>query len=65
MIGKDVRMIRRNSKTSQIELAKLIGCSVSQIRNIESGRSYPSIQMLKKISGATGSELIIGFTCKK
>ena len=58
-------MIRKNAKMSQINLAISVGCSISQIRNIESGRSYPSFQMLEKIAIATDSDLIIGFTCKK
>lgn len=65
MIGKNVRMIRKNTKITQVALAKHIGCSVSQLRNIEAGRSYPSIQILEKIADATDSDLVIGFICKK
>ena len=65
MIGKDVRMIRKNAKMSQLKLAEEVGCSLSQISNIEAGRSYPSIQILKKIAEATDTELIIGFVCKR
>lgn len=62
-IGKEVRLYRRALKIGQVELAKSVGCSVSQLRNIESGRSLPSLGILEKIANALDVRLVVTFTC--
>jgi transcriptional regulator with XRE-family HTH domain len=52
LLGARIKELRRNKKISQEELAEQIGVEPQHMSRIESGRSYPSIDRLEKISTA-------------
>lgn len=52
LLGARIKEMRRNRKLSQEELAEQIGVEPQHMSRIESGRSYPSIDRLEKISTA-------------
>ena len=59
--GKNIKMLRKQSKLTQKELADMLGYGYTAVSNYESGRNEPSIKDLIKISdifGITLDELI-------
>ena len=51
-LGARIKELRKISKLSQEELAEQIGVEPQHMSRIESGRSYPSIDRLEKISNS-------------
>ena len=52
LLGGRIKELRRTRNLSQEELAEQIGVEPQHMSRIESGRSYPSIDRLEKISTA-------------
>jgi len=50
LLGARIKELRKSRKLSQEELAELIGVEPQHMSRIESGRSYPSLDRLEKIS---------------
>jgi len=50
--GKEWRKRRELADISQQRLAELVGCSLSMIRFIETGRRSPSVELAEKMDGA-------------
>lgn len=50
LLGARIKELRKANKFSQEELAELIGVEPQHMSRIESGRSYPSLDRLEKIS---------------
>jgi transcriptional regulator with XRE-family HTH domain len=59
--GKKVRKLRKDRGLKQVDLAKVLGCSVDHIQSIESGRRKPSVDLLEKIAEATNTMLVVIF----
>jgi len=60
-IKKQLISTRKSKGLSQSALAKKIGMSASQVRNIEKGRCEPTMDFLRRFSYATNTSLIITF----
>ena len=63
MFANKLKMLRKNKKLTQSELAKLCGISRNSIVNWETGRSTPKIGDIQRISvifGISPSELMEG-----
>lgn len=60
-VGKKVKVIRKNCKVTQVELAKRSGLSLKAIRNIEQGRNSANIRSLMVIAVALNKRLVIFF----
>lgn len=54
MIGKKIKSLRKQSGLTQIELAGMINTSHQRVSEWECGKVIPSVESLKKISGALG-----------
>lgn len=52
LLGARIKELRKNKNLSQEELAEQVGVEPQHMSRIESGRSYPSIDRLEKISTA-------------
>jgi transcriptional regulator with XRE-family HTH domain len=52
LLGARIKELRKACKLSQEELAEMIGVEPQHLSRIESGRSYPSIDRLERISMA-------------
>ena len=52
LLGARIKELRKACKLSQEELAEIIGVEPQHMSRIESGRSYPSIDRLERISMA-------------
>jgi transcriptional regulator with XRE-family HTH domain len=50
LLGARIKELRKAGKLSQEELAELIGVEPQHMSRIESGRSYPSLDRLEKVS---------------
>ena len=50
LLGKRIKEIRRSKKYTQEQLAELVGIETGSLSAIESGRHYPSLPTLVKIS---------------
>lgn len=61
--GKRLRTARLNKKLSQRSLGLSIGLSDKTISSYESGRSYPTLDVLEKIAGVLGRDMDF-FVCK-
>lgn len=53
--------LRAKLDLSQAELGQLIGAPQSTVARLESGRQNPSVGMLRRIAGATGTEVVVEF----
>ena len=53
-IGQTIKILRKEKKMGQQELAKAAGISDTALYNIEKGRSMPTKQTIQKISAALG-----------
>ena len=53
-IGQTIRVLRKEKKIRQQELAEKAGISDTALYNIETGRSMPTKQTIQKISAALG-----------
>ncbi|MCM3078526.1 MULTISPECIES: helix-turn-helix transcriptional regulator [Brevibacillus] len=45
-LGERVKMVRKRNKLTQVDFAKILGISQSNLSEIESGKSKPSIDVL-------------------
>ena len=52
LLGARIKELRKACKFSQEELAEMIGVEPQHMSRVESGRSYPSLDRLEKISMA-------------
>lgn len=57
VIGKNIKQLRTERGLSQEELASILFVTRQTVSNYETGRSYPDIDMLDKISTALDAEL--------
>ncbi|WP_284639406.1 helix-turn-helix domain-containing protein [Paenibacillus silviterrae] len=53
-LGKRIRLIRKEQKRSQDEIAQVCGFSKSLLSKIESGSTMPAVSTLMKIANALG-----------
>ena len=57
LLGKRIKQIRKNAGYTQEQLSELIGIETGSLSTIESGRSFPSLVTLEKISQTLNVEL--------
>lgn len=57
LLGKRIKQIRKNAGLTQEKLSELIGIETGSLSGIESGRSFPSLVTLEKISKILDVEL--------
>ncbi len=48
--GKIIKLFRKNSKKTQVELASLLDITPEYLSKLENGSKTPSIELLKKLS---------------
>jgi len=61
ILAERIRIARKESVLSQIELAQNIGVSDKAISSYEVGRAIPPLDILKKISIITGKQMSFFF----
>lgn len=61
LLGKKIKHIRKNAGYTQEKLSELIGIETGSLSSIESGRSFPSLVTLEKISQVLNVELKVFF----
>ncbi|NOU68878.1 helix-turn-helix domain-containing protein [Paenibacillus sp. LMG 31461] len=54
MLGKRIRVIRKEQRRTQEEIAKVCGFTKSLLSKIESGQTMPAVATLMKIANALG-----------
>ena len=57
LLGKRIKQIRKNAGFTQERLSELIGIETGSLSTIESGRSFPSLVTLEKISQILNVEM--------
>ncbi|MBQ8460038.1 helix-turn-helix transcriptional regulator [bacterium] len=57
LLGKRIKLIRKNAGYTQEKLSELIGIETGSLSSIESGHSFPSLTTLEKLSNALKVEL--------
>lgn len=57
LLGKRIKQIRKNKGYTQETLAGLIGIETSSLSGIESGRFFPSLHVLEKMSAVLNTKL--------
>ncbi len=57
LLGKRIKQIRKNAGLTQEKLSELIGIETGSLSTIESGRSFPSLVTLEKISQILNVEM--------
>ncbi len=50
LLGRRIRGLRRLKCFTQKNMAKSLGISVSMLSNIERGKKYPNVDLLKKMT---------------
>ncbi len=50
LLGKRIRGLRRLKCFTQKNMAERLGISVSMLSNIERGKKYPNVDLLKKMT---------------
>ena len=58
LLGKRIKEIRKNHGFTQEKLSELIGIETSSLSGIESGRFFPSLHILDKMSLVLDVELV-------
>lgn len=58
LLGKRIKEIRKKLGYTQEQLSELIDIETSSLSGIESGRFFPSLHVLDKMSSVTGIELV-------
>ena len=58
LLGKRIKEIRKNKNLTQEQLSELVGIETSSLSGIESGRFFPSLHVLEKISQILEVELV-------
>jgi transcriptional regulator with XRE-family HTH domain len=53
-LGKNIRLLRKQKGLTQVELAKIIGCSQAMITTYESDQKKPSVSTLAQLAEALG-----------
>ena len=61
-IARRVKMLREKNKITQEELAALVGTKQPSIARIESGGTWPRIDLLERIAFALGTNLDVRFS---
>ena len=61
MLSDRIRLARKESALSQIDLATMVGVSDKAISSYEVGRAIPPLDILKKISVVTGKQMSFFF----
>lgn len=56
-VGKKIRIIRKQKKLTQEELASKIGIHVTTLGRIERGESNPPLQTINRIAQALGIKI--------
>jgi DNA-binding XRE family transcriptional regulator len=64
-LARRIRQLRESKKLTQAELADRVGTTQSSIARIESGRSAPTLELLRKVADALGHQLTVEFTQKR
>jgi len=64
-VSLEIAGLRGQRDMTQTEFGKLVGVPQSTVARLESGQQNPSVGMLKRIAGATGTELVIEFKTPK
>ena len=58
LLGRRIKEIRRGRGYTQEELSEMVGIEASSLSGIESGRFFPSLHILDKMSTVLDLELI-------
>lgn len=58
LLGKRIKEIRKKLGYTQEQLSELIDIETSSLSGIESGRFFPSLHVLDKMSSVIGIELV-------
>lgn len=58
LLGKRLKEIRKRHGYTQEQLSELIGIETSSLSGIESGRFFPSLHVLDKMSAALNEPLV-------
>ena len=58
LLGKRIKEIRKYKGYTQEKLSELIDIETSSLSGIESGRFFPSLHVLDKMSAVLGVELV-------
>lgn len=58
LLGKRIKEIRKSRKYTQEQLSEQIGIETSSLSGIESGRFFPSLHVLDKMSSVLEVELV-------
>ena len=58
LLGKRIKEIRKNHKLTQEQLSEMVGIETSSLSGIESGRFFPSLHVLDKMSSVLNVELM-------
>ena len=53
-LGKNIRLLRKQKGLTQVELAKLLGCSQAIITAYENGQKKPSVDTLAYLAETLG-----------
>ena len=57
LLGKRIKQIRKNNGYTQEMLAECVGIETSSLSGIESGRYFPSLTTLEKISNVLKADI--------
>ena len=57
LLGKRIKQIRRQRGLTQEKLSELVGIETGSLSGIESGRNFPSMLTIEKISNILGVEI--------
>lgn len=64
IVGKNIKKYRKLKNLTQEKLAELLNVEVSTLSNLETGKSFPNQENLRKIIDILGIELEMLFTDK-
>ena len=58
-MGENIRELRTAQGWEQEQLAQIAGITAANVRSVEAGRYAVNIDVLNKIAGALGAELLM------
>ena len=58
LLGKRIKELRKHKGYTQEQMSEMIDIETSSLSGIESGRFFPSLHVLEKISSVLGVELV-------
>lgn len=58
-MGENIRELRTAQGWEQEQLARIAGITAANVRSVEAGRYAVNIDVLNKIAGALGAELLM------